>query len=91
MARLFPNKCLVCGKKFHSRRNASSYCSNAHRQKAYRDKTYTPHPAPVQDSRNHRRLAKSTKPRRKTQGHARPATRRNAKRKPNKRRGSTRP
>lgn len=65
MARLFPNRCLVCRVKFHSKRNAASYCSNAHRQKAYRDKTFTPHRAPIQDSRNHRRLAKPTKPRRK--------------------------
>lgn len=82
MVSFHPCTCLTCRAKFQSPRRYASYCSNACRQKAYRDGTYTPHPAPVQDGRNHRRIAKSTKPPRKKRGHARPAAPRKTTKRP---------
>lgn len=50
---LFP-KCLVCKASIRNLRFGRLYCSNKCRQKAYRDRTFTPVGAPVHHDRNHK-------------------------------------
>lgn len=70
MERLFPARCIKCGKKFHSARNPATYCTGRCRQQAYRDGDFTPHVAPVQEARNKKKTrkraaGKKTAPKRK--------------------------
>ncbi len=52
MPRLIPQRCLYCDRPFRNGRNPGLYCSNAHRQAAYRRGDYTPFNAPAKPSRN---------------------------------------